>query len=181
MAIDIKSLNLPSLRRKEVMDVSQKRKFPPELTGNHKELVLGYKYIPKEKGKGKKGADINASFQATVKVIDSDNSIAVGRTHTIRFWLDGDHQQYADRERFAFIAACFGESPDNEEFDEVDAEQKLVDTDESNGFSDDPASEDACIIWHTRTSKSKQRPVIKDGKPEIETYAVANDFFSPVG
>lgn len=180
MALNLKSLNLPSLRRDEVMDMRSKSKFPPEMTGNHKEAVTAYEYVPAEKGKGKKGADISACFQAKVRILESDNPLAAGREYTLRFWLGGDHQKYSDRDRFSFIAACMGESPDNEDFDEVEAEQKLVDTSEANGFAPDEHGVYECIIYHTRHSKEKEKAVIKDGKPAIEKYLVAQDYFSPV-
>jgi hypothetical protein len=180
MAINLASLNLPSLRRDEVMDMRSKSKFPPEMTGNHREAVTAYDYIPAEKGKGQKGKDISACFQAKVKILDSDNALAVGREYTLRFWLGGDHQKYSDRDRFAFIAACMGESPDNPEFDEKAAEQKLVDTSETNGFAPEEDGTFPCQIFHTRTSKTKERAAIKDGKPIIEQYLVAQDYFAPV-
>ena len=188
MAIDLKKLNLPSLVREEVMDVTRKSKFPPEMTGNHLEAVLAYEYIPEEKGKGKGGKDISARFQAKVRILESDNPLAIGREYTLAFWLGGDYQQYADRERFAFVAACFRETSD--QFSEgltleqakekaLEKEQELLNISEQNGFAKE-GDEHPCRIYHTRTSKTKERAAIKEGKPVIETYLVANDYFSPI-
>jgi hypothetical protein len=189
MAIDLKKLNLPSLVRKEVMDVTRKSKFPPEMTGNHQEAVLSYEYLPLEKGKGKGGKDVSARFQAKVRILESDNPMAAGREYTLAFWLGGDHQQYSDRERFAFVAACFRESADQfseglteEEAKEkaLEKEQELLNCSESNGFAQEADGTFPCRIYHTRTSKTKERAAIKEGKPVIETYLVANDYFSPI-
>ncbi len=188
MAINIKSLGLQSIVRKEVMDVTRKSKFPPEMTGNHKEAVLTYEYLPLEKGKGKGGKDVSARFQAKVRILESDNPLAAGREYTLAFWLGGDHQQYSDRERLAFIAACFGESSDQfvdgltpaEAKEKAETqEQKLLDTSETNGFAAEEDGSFPCVIFHTRTSKEKEKAAIKDGKPVIEKYLVANDYFSP--
>jgi hypothetical protein len=189
MAIDIKKLNLPSIVRGEVTDMRSKSKFPPEMTGNHKEAVLSYDYLPEEKGKGKNGKDISASFQAKVRILESDNSRAAGREYTLRFWLGGDHQKYSDRDRLAFIAACFEETSDEftdglteEEQKEkaLKMEQKLIDSSEKNEFDKGEDGAYPCVIFHTRTSKEKERAIIKDRQPAIEKYLVANDYFSPV-
>ena len=159
------------------MNVNQSRRFPPELTGTHREVVVGYRYLPAEKGAGKKGKDINASFEATVKIIDSENANAVGRTHTLRFWLNGQYQQYADRERLAFLTACAGTVPEDESFDEIAVGQMLVDADEDGELHAE--GDDAIVILHTRTSKTKERPAIKNGQAVVEEFVVANDFFYP--
>jgi hypothetical protein len=190
MAIDIKKLGLQSIVRKEVMDVTRKSKFPPEMTGNHTEAVLSYEYLPLEKGKGKGGKDVSARFQAKVRILDSDNPVAKGREYTLAFWLGGDHQQYSDRERLAFIAACFGETSDQfvegltpeEAKDKAETqEQELLNSSEANGFAKDESGAYPCRIFHTRTSKEKERATIKDRQPVIEKYLVPNDYFSPVG
>lgn len=189
MAIDLSKLNLPSLVRSEVTDMRNKNKFPVNMAGNHREAVLAYDYVPAEKGKGRKGIDISASFQAKVRILESDNPLAVSREYTLRFWLGGDHQKYSDRDRLAFIAACFGETSDqftaglNAEEAKAKAlkqEQKMVDTSESNGFAADENGEYPAVIYHTRVTIDKERAAIKDGKPILEPYQVANDYFSPV-
>jgi len=188
MAIDIKKLNLPSLVRSEVMDVTRKSSFPKDVSGNFKEALLSYEYIPLEKGKGKGGKDVSARFQAKVRILESDAPMTVGREYTLAFWLGGDHQQYSDRERLAFVAACFGETSDQftdgltaEQAAEKaqEQEQKLLDSSEANGFAAEADGSYPCVIYHTRVSKTKERAAIKDGKPVIENYHVANDYFSP--
>lgn len=167
------NLNLPSLNRKEVMDVSKPRDFfPYELTGNHKEVVLDYRWNPPCKENQNR-----ASFRAKVKIVDSDNALAVGRTYTLNFKVGrgGEQQDYSDRDRRSFIAACMGEHTEDDAFDADAAQQTLLDTAESNGFADE-----SCVIFHTRTSKSKEKAAIKDGKPVIETVLYANDLFAPV-
>lgn len=190
MAINLRDLNLPSLTRGEVMDARRKSRFPEDLTGNHMEAVTAYEYIPGEKGKGKGGKDISPSFQAKVKILESDNPLAGGREYTLRFWLGGDYQHYADRDRLAFVAACFGESSDafTEGLTEaqakekaLDKEQELVDASEKNELAPDEKGVYPCRIYHTRTCKTKQRAVLKNGKAEAEDVKFAQDYFSPVG
>jgi hypothetical protein len=189
MAIDIRKLGLGSLVRDEVMDVRRKARFPEDLTGNHKEAVLAYEYLPAEKGKGKKGADISARFQVKVRILESDNERAPGREHTLCFWLGGEHQKYSDRDRLGFIAACAGESVDafiegltpeqaNEKL--LDIQQQLLDSSEKQELGKKEDGSYEVVIYHTRTCKQKERAVLKDGKAEVEKYLVANDYFNPV-
>jgi hypothetical protein len=183
MALNLKSLNIPSLNRKEVTDLKSSRKFPTEQTGTFREALLDYRYNPEETKNGKK---FSRNFQATVKVLTSDNANHVGRVHTIRFYLDGDFQQYADRERRQFVASAMGQDPDDADFDCDVAQQTLVDTSEvdektgKNGFEPGEGEEYPCQFMHTRTNKTKERAAIKDGQPIIEKYKVANDFFAPL-
>jgi hypothetical protein len=159
------------------MDVRRKSKFPAELTGNHREAVLAYEYIPERQESGKK---FSRHFKARVKILDSDNRLAVGREYTLAFWLDGEYQQYADRERGAFIAACMGQTLDDPEFDVDAAEQTLIDSSEKGDFNPDEAGVHPCQIFHTRTSKQKEYAVMENGKPVAKTKLVPNDFFNPV-
>jgi len=163
--------NLPSLNRPEAM-TSRGQKFPVELTGNHKEAVLGFKYVPEKTENGKK---TSAHFKARVKILTSDNSHAVGRTYSLAFWLGGEFPEYGERERRGFIAACMGEQSDDPAFDADKAQQTLVDLDESNGFD-----KEDCIIFHTRTSKNKDKAVLKNGVASVETKTYANDYFNPI-
>lgn len=196
MAIDIRKLNLPSLAREEVSSLSNKSKFPEDLAGTHREAVLAYDYLPFEKGKGKGGKDISASFQAKVKLLESTAAMAAGRTYTLRFWLGGDSasQKYKDRERKGFLAACSGETTDDFEAefadldDEkvvknemgvegtakshainekyMDIEQQLVDASEKNELADG-----STVIVHTRSVTAKTVDTVKvnptTGKKEV--------------
>ncbi len=199
MAIDIRKLNLPSLAREEVSSLSNKSKFPEDLAGTHCEAVLAYDYLPFEKGKGKGGKDISASFQAKVKLVESTANMAAGRTYTLRFWLGGDSasQKYKDRERKGFLAACSGVTSDdfeaefaqlegeakdtaiNEKY--LDIEQELVDASEKNELADG-----STLIIHTRSVTAKTVDAVKvnpaTGKKEVseEVKNYARDYFSPV-
>ncbi len=210
MAIDIRKLNLPSLAREEISSLSNKSKFPEDLAGTHRESVLAYDYLPFEKGKGKGGKDISASFQAKVKLLESTASMAAGRTYTLRFWLGGDSasQKYKDRERKGFLAAAAGFTTDDFEAfaadldDEkiikvngvettekqnainekyLDIEQQLIDASEKNELADGTT-----IIIHTRSVTAKVVDAVKvnptTGKKEVseETKNYARDYFSPV-
>lgn len=200
MAIDIRKLNLPSLAREEVSSLSNKSKFPEDLAGTHREAVLAYDYLPFEKGKGKGGKDISASFQAKVKLVESTASMAAGRTYTLRFWLGGDSasQKYKDRERKGFLAACAGFTTDDFEADfaemeageakdeainekYLDIEQQLIDASEKNELADG-----STIIIHTRSVTAKTVDAVKvnpaTGKKEVseEVKNYARDYFSPV-
>ncbi len=207
MAIDVRKLGLPSLAREEVSSLSNKSKFPEDLAGTHKEAVLAYDYLPFEKGKGKGGKDISASFQAKVKILDSSAPNVQGRAYTLRFWLGGDSasQKYKDRERKGFLAACSGQTTDDFEApfadldDEkgvkvngvdgtekshaineayLDIEQELIDASEKNELADGET-----VIVHTRSVTGKTVDVVKveNGKKvaaeEIKNYA--RDYFSP--
>lgn len=199
MAIDIRKLNLPSLAREEVSSLSNKSKFPEDLAGTHREAVLAYDYLPFEKGKGKGGKDISASFQAKVKLVESTANMAAGRTYTLRFWLGGDSasQKYKDRERKGFLAACSGFTTDDFEapFAELEGEakdtaineayigveQELVDASEKNELADGTT-----LIIHTRSVTAKTVDAVKvnpaTGKKEVseEVKNYARDYFSPV-
>jgi|SRR5688572_929851 len=207
MAIDIRKLGLPSLAREEVSSLSNKSKFPEDLAGTHKEAVLAYDYLPMEKGKGKGGKDVSASFQAKVKILETSAPNQVGRSYTLRFWLGGDSasQKYKDRERKGFLAACAGQTTDDFEAEFVDLddekvikvdgvettkkqnaisekyldiEQQLIDASEKNELANGET-----IIVHTRSITSKTVDVVKvvDGKKvaaeEAKNYA--RDYFSP--
>ncbi len=198
MAIDIRKLGLPSLAREEVSSLSNKSKFPEDLAGTHREAVLAYDYLPLEKGKGKGGKDVSASFQAKVKLLDSTSPNHKGRSYTLRFWLGGDSasQKYKDRERKQFIAACDGKSTEdfeapfadlegeekekaiNEAY--LDVEQQLVDASEAGGLSDETT-----VIIHTRSVTAKTVDVVKvnptTGKKEVseESKSYPRDYFTP--
>jgi hypothetical protein len=196
MAIDVRKLNLPSLAREEVSSLSNKSKFPEDLAGTHREAVLAYDYLPLEKGKGKGGKDVSASFQAKVKLLDSTSPNHKGRSYTLRFWLGGDSasQKYKDRERKGFLAACAGFTTDDfeAEFAELegeeketainekylDIEQQLIDASEKGELADG-----STIIIHTRSVTSKAVDVVKvvNGKKEVaeETKNYARDYFTP--
>lgn len=172
------NLNLPSLNRKEVMDVSRGQNFfPYELTGNHREAVLDYRWNPPSKENQNR-----ASFRGKVRILESDNKLAVGREYLLNFKVGrpGEQQDYSDRDRRAFIAACMGQRADDPAFDADAAQQVLLDQAEKNGFAAGPDGVYPCQIFHTRTSKSKEKAAIKEGKPVIETVLYANDFFNPV-
>lgn len=183
MAINLKSLNLPSVVRKEVQDVRRKQKFPTDLTGNHREAVLAYEYVPKKTENGK---TFNAHFKAKVRILESDNPMAAGREYTLAFWLDGEYQQYADRERGSFVAACLRKTldsyPEGEEGKEAALadEQFMIDQSEAGNLAE-VGGVYPCQVYHTRSCKDKQRAVLKDGAAAVEKYQVANDFFNPVG
>jgi hypothetical protein len=194
MAIDIRKLGLPSLAREEVSSLSNKSKFPDNLEGTHKEEVLAYDYLPMEKGKGKGGKDVSASFQAKVKIVETDVANQVGRSYTLRFWLGGDSasQKYKDRERKGFLAACSGQTTDEFEapFEELegkekedaiteaylDIEQQLVDASEKNELG-------GTFIVHTRSVTTKVVDAVKvvDGKKVAveESKSYPRDYFSP--
>lgn len=198
MAIDIRKLGLPSLAREEVSSLSNKSKFPEDLAGTHREAVLAYDYLPLEKGKGKGGKDVSASFQAKVKLLDSTSPNHKGRSYTLRFWLGGDSasQKYKDRERKQFLAACAGQTTEDFEapFAELDGEakesaineayldieQELVDASEKNEL----ANEETVII-HTRSVTVKTVDVVKvnpaTGKKEVseENKGYPRDYFTP--
>lgn len=196
MAIDVRKLNLPPLSRQEVSSLSNKSKFPEDLAGTHKEAVLAYDYLPFEKGKGKGGKDISASFQAKVKLLESTSPNHVGRSYTLRFWLGGDSasQKYKDRERKGFLASCAGQTTDDFEapFAELegeeqekaineaylDIEQELIDASEKNELANGET-----IIIHTRSVTQKTVDVVKvvDGKKVAaeEAKSYARDYFSP--
>lgn len=174
-----------------------KSRFPDDLAGTHREGLLAFDYLPAEKGKGKKGKDINASFQAKVKLLESTAPMQAGRTYTLRFWLGGENQKYSDRDRQAFLAAVSGCTVEQfeEEFVgiEDDAErkeainekyndimQRLLDFSEKNGFAPEQGKEPETQFIHVTKTKKKQRPVLKDGKAEVEDYSVRQDYFSPV-
>lgn len=161
---------LPTLNRPEAMS-TRGQKFPESLTGNHKEAVLGFKYIPEKVENGKK---TSACFQARVKILTSDNSHAAGRSYTLRWYLGGQFPEYAEREMRSFIAACAGVE-DSPTFDADMWRQKLVDADETNGFDDEKT-----IIFHTRTSKTKQKAELKNGVATAVDKTYANDYFNPV-
>jgi hypothetical protein len=164
---------LPSLNRPEVRAMSSRNsKFPTELTGQHKEAVLGFRYQPEKIENGKK---ISALFSARVKILSSDAENAVGRIYSIAFWMGGDYPEYGDRDRLAFIAACVGQKPDDPDFDGDAAQQMLVDQDEAGGFETEE-----CVIFHTRTTRSKDKAEIKDGKPVLVTKTYPSDYFAEV-
>jgi hypothetical protein len=165
---------LPSLNRAEVRALSSRNQFfPYELTGEHKEAVLGFRYNPPCKENQNR-----ASFRARVKIIDSTNSNAVGRTYTLNFKVgrSGEQQDYSDRDRLGFVAACVGQKQDDPDFDADAAQQTLVDLDEDGGFDSEE-----CKIFHTRTSKIKEVAAKKNGQAVLEDRAYANDYFAPVG
>lgn len=164
---------LPSLNRPEVRALSSRNQFfPYELTGEHKEVVLGFRYNPPCKENQNR-----ASFRARVKIISSSNDNAVGRTYTLNFKVgrQGEQQDYSDRDRLGFVAACVGQKQDDQEFDADVAQQMLVDLDEKAGFDTEE-----CKIFHTRTSKTKEVAVKKNGVAALEDRAYANDYFAPV-
>lgn len=200
MAINIRQLGLPSLAREEVSSLSNKSKFPEDLAGTHREAVLAYDYLPMEKGKGKGGKDISASFQAKVKLLESTAAMSAGRTYTLRFWLGGDSasQKYKDRERKGFIAATFGQTTDQFEEDfafienaeerEAAINEKYMDVEQEliNGSEKGELAGGEVVIIHTRSVTGKKVDVVKvnptTGKKEVEeeTKNYARDYFSPV-
>lgn len=167
------ALDLPSLNRKEVVDASKRSQFfPYELTGNHKEDVLGYRFNPPCKENQNR-----ASFRARVKILTSDNPHAVGREYILNFKVGrpGEQQDYSDRDRRSFLAACMGESADDGAFDADKANQTMLDADEKATLGNGE-----CVIFHTRTSKKKQKAVLKNGVAAVEDVVYANDYFNPV-
>ncbi len=207
MAIDIRKLGLQPLVRDEVSDMRSKSKFPDDLAGTHREGLLAYDYLPAEKGKGKKGKDISASFQAKVKILESTAPMAAGRTYSLRFWLGGDNSKYADRDRQSFLAATTGLTVDQveENFAELDdtivvdkdagftakkqaienfyldVGQKLLDFSEKNGFQPEPGKDPETQIIHVTKTKTKDYPVIEDKVAKIVTKTHRQDYFSPIG
>lgn len=169
--------DLPSLNRPEVRTLAQRiQLFPYEMTGVHREAVLGFRYnAPSKENRNR------ASFRAKVKILDSDNKMAPGRVYTFIFPINGEpnRRDYADRDQAAFVAACVGQRPDDPTFDIDEARQMLVDTDEKGGFDDE-----SCQIIHTRTSKTKEMPntvaAIKAGGPALIQKTFANDYFDRV-
>lgn len=164
---------LPSLNRPEVRALSSRNQFfPYELTGEHRETVLGFRYNPPCKENQNR-----ASFRARVKISNSSNSNAIGRTYTLNFKVGrtGEQQDYSDRDRLGFVAACVGQKQDDADFDADAAQQTLVDLDESGGFDSEE-----CEIFHTRTSKIKEKATKKGGVAVLEEVAYANDYFAPV-
>lgn len=168
------ALDLPSLNRKEVVDASKRSQFfPYELTGNHKEAVLGYRFNPPCKENQNR-----ASFRGRVKILTSDNANAVGREYILNFKVGrpGEQQDYSDRDRRAFLAACMGENADASDFDADKANQTMLDSDEKGSLAGGE-----CVIFHTRTSKKKEAAVLKNGVATKEERIYANDYFNPVG
>lgn len=197
MAIDVRKLGLESLTRPEVNDMRSKMQFPKDLVGTHREGLLAFDYLPAEKGKGKKGKDISASFQAKVKILESTAPMATGRTYTLRFFLGGDNSKYADRDRQAFLAAVEGETVEsyeqefqNIEDDEERAEavnekyndtmQRLLDFSEKNGFAPEQGQEPETQLIHTTRTKKKLDAVIEGGKAVEVEKIFRQDYFSPV-
>jgi len=164
---------LPSLNRPEVRALSSSSQFfPYELTGNHREVVLGFRYNPPCKENQNR-----ASFRARVKITDSDNTNAVGRTYILNFKVGrtGESQDYSDRDRLGFVAACVGQKQDDPDFDADAAQQTLVDLDDTGGFDSEE-----CQIFHTRTSKVKEKATKKNGQAVLEEVVYANDYFAPI-
>lgn len=182
MALDLSKLNIPSLNRREITDLKASRKFPVDLEGVFTEAVLDYRYNPEEIVNGK---TFSRNFQATVKILEAENPAHVGRTYTLRFYLDNKFQQYADKERRQFIAACMGAEWIDEKFDCNAAQQDLLDMSDvgSDGYSElNPAGDPPCRIVHIRETGSKERAVIdpETRKPVLEKYNFAKNLFEPV-
>lgn len=197
MAIDVRKLGLEPLTRDEVRDMRSKSQFPKDVAGTHREGLLAFDYLPAEKGKGKKGKDISASFQAKVKILESTAPMMAGRTYTLRFFLGGDNSKYADRDRQAFLAAVSGQTVDayEAEFESIendearnkainekynDTMQQLLDFSEKNGFAPEQGKEPETQFIHTTRTKSKDVAVLKDGKAQVEQATFRQDYFSPL-
>lgn len=169
--------DLPSLNRPETRSLMRRnQKFPIELTGQHLEAVLGFKYVPEKTENGRKSS---AHFLATVKILESDRPEAVGRKYTLAFWLGGEFQQYADAERGRFLAACVKQDPENPEFDFDAAQQLMVDADEAGNLESGE-----CQIIHTRTERKYEVAAsvadIKAGKPAVVEKVGCRDYFNAV-
>jgi hypothetical protein len=192
MAIDVRKLGLQPLTRDEVSDMRNKSRFPEDLAGTHRDAVLAYDYLPLEKGKGKKGKDVSARFQAKVKILESSAPMAAGRTYTVVFWLGGDNQKYSDRDRQAFLAACSGDTVEEfeAEFDSIeddterkdainekylDIEQQLIDASEAGSLADGETQ-----VIQVRKTKTKEVAVLEDGVAKVKKVVYPNDYWSPV-
>jgi hypothetical protein len=180
---------LPGINVSSVRDNMRGSQYMPyELTGNHRLAVLDYKFVPKSKENQNR-----SKFIAKVKIIDSDNANAIGRMYLLNFKTEreGESQDYADRDRTAFVASCTGldleflkaedEVKAGQAF--IDAQQALVDA--AAGGKLEPGEDGAypVQIFHTRTSKKKEGANsvenIKKGEPALVTRVYANDYYSP--
>jgi hypothetical protein len=174
MALDLTKYNIGSLNRKEVMDSRQKgQRWPTDLVGNHKDVVLGYRFVPPSKE-----TKNFAFFQAIVKVLESTNPNAVGRQYPVSFVVNGDpmYQHITDASRAQFVAAAMGESSDDPAFDCDRAQQELLDADEKSELTLEGGPE----IFHTTTSKTKDKAVLENGVAKVTQKTHVNHFFAPV-
>jgi hypothetical protein len=175
MPIDLAKYGLTraSLNRKDVMDSRQKgQRWPTDLVGNHKDAVLGYRFVPPSKE-----TKNFAFYQATLKILESTNPAAVGRTYPVSFVINGDpmYQHITDASRAQFVAAALGDSSDRPDFDCDKAEDQLMEADEKGELK----GED-CKVYHTTTSKTKQKAVLENGVAKTVGKVHVNHFFNPV-
>lgn len=183
---------LPSIGGNVRKNLRGSQFMPYELTGNHTLAVLGYRFIPKSKENQNR-----SKYQAKVKVLDSTNSAAVGRTYLLNFKTEreGEQQDYADRDRTSFVAAAVGQeaediAPPEDNPDDTSAfdaaQQELLDADEKGEFApEEEGGEYPCQLFMTRTSKTKERtnsPAnIKKGEPALINVTFANDYYNKIG
>lgn len=175
MALDLTKYGLTrqSLNRKDVIDARQKgQKWPTSLVGNHKDIVVSYRFVPPTKE-----TKNFAFYQAMLKIVESTDPNAKGRQYPVSFCINGDpmYQHITDNTRAQFVAACMGELSEDVHFDCDAAEDTLLATDAESGFDSGE-----CVVFHTTTSKTKQKAILENGVAKTVERTHVNHFFAPV-
>lgn len=167
MSASLAQYGVKSFNRPEVM-VKRDQRWPEDLGGYSLDAVVGFRFVPPTKDN-----KMMTYYQAKLKILESDNPSAVGRTYTVSLFLssgglyeDNDYQRVR-----SFAAACEHQEIEDAKFDCDKSLQDLVDMDAKGTLLSE-----AVKIKHKATCRAKSGFDAKTGKQKTGNN-VFHDFF----